>query len=126
MTWKRVICAQMKVKIKTSPFGTAARTSVLLALSLMDESYPRERARLLDLPRPASSAPCVASSSAADGKTALKLTAASTLGTVTLAVGSALRAAGIRAILTGGACVNLHTRAEPTTQRTSISSSRQR
>ena len=40
----------MKVKIKTSPFGTAARTSVLLALTLMDESYPRELARLLDLP----------------------------------------------------------------------------
>ena len=40
----------------------------------------------------------------------MKLTAASALGTVTLAVGSALRAAGIRAILTGGACVNLYTR----------------
>jgi hypothetical protein len=40
----------------------------------------------------------------------LKLTAASTLGTVTLAVGSALRAEGIRAVLTGGACVCLYTR----------------
>ena len=40
----------MKVKIATSPFGTAARTSVLLALSLLSESYPRELARLLDLP----------------------------------------------------------------------------
>jgi DNA-binding IclR family transcriptional regulator len=40
----------MKVKVTTSPFGTAARTSVLLALSLLDESYPREFARLLNLP----------------------------------------------------------------------------
>jgi DNA-binding MarR family transcriptional regulator len=40
----------MRVKIKTSPFGTNARTSVLLALRLLDESYPRELARLLDLP----------------------------------------------------------------------------
>jgi hypothetical protein len=40
----------------------------------------------------------------------VKLTAASSLGTVTLAVGSALRGAGIRAVLTGGACVNLYTR----------------
>lgn len=40
----------------------------------------------------------------------MKLTAASTLGTVTLAVGSALRKAGIRAVLTGGACVSLYTR----------------
>ncbi|MBZ0172180.1 MAG: winged helix-turn-helix domain-containing protein [Phycisphaerales bacterium] len=40
----------MKVKISTSPFGTVARTSVLLALSLLDESYPRELSRLLDLP----------------------------------------------------------------------------
>ena len=40
----------MKVKITTSPFGTVARTSVLLALSLLDESYARELARLLDLP----------------------------------------------------------------------------
>jgi DNA-binding transcriptional ArsR family regulator len=40
----------MKVKVKTSPFGTTARTSVLLALSLVDESYARELARLLGLP----------------------------------------------------------------------------
>jgi DNA-binding transcriptional ArsR family regulator len=40
----------MKVKIITSPFGTTARTSVLLALKLLDESYARELARLLDLP----------------------------------------------------------------------------
>ena len=40
----------------------------------------------------------------------MKLTAASTLGTVTLAVASALRAEGIRAVLTGGACVSLYTR----------------
>jgi hypothetical protein len=42
----------MKVKIKTSPFGTAARTSVLLAPSLLGESYGRELARLLDVPLP--------------------------------------------------------------------------
>jgi hypothetical protein len=40
----------------------------------------------------------------------LNLTAASTLSAVALAVGSALRAEGIRAILTGGACVSLYTR----------------
>jgi hypothetical protein len=40
----------------------------------------------------------------------LKITAATTLSKVTLAVGSALRAEGIRAILTGGACVSLYTR----------------
>ena len=40
----------MKVKTSTSPFGSRARTSVLLALSLLEESYSRELARLLDLP----------------------------------------------------------------------------
>lgn len=40
----------MKVKVRSSPFGSSARTGVLLALSLLKESYPRELARLLDLP----------------------------------------------------------------------------
>jgi hypothetical protein len=39
----------------------------------------------------------------------VKLTEASTLSTVALAVGSALRSSGIRAVLTGGACVSLYT-----------------
>jgi DNA-binding transcriptional ArsR family regulator len=34
----------------SSPFGGQARTRVLLALRLLEESYPRELARLLDLP----------------------------------------------------------------------------
>jgi DNA-binding MarR family transcriptional regulator len=37
------------VKI-SSPFGGQARTRVLLALRLLDDSYPRELARLLGLP----------------------------------------------------------------------------
>ncbi len=39
----------MKVKVRSSPFGTSSRTVVLLALSLLGESYPRELSRLLDL-----------------------------------------------------------------------------
>ena len=34
----------------SSPFGGQARTRVLMALRLLDESYPRELARVLDLP----------------------------------------------------------------------------
>jgi DNA-binding transcriptional ArsR family regulator len=34
----------------SSPFGGQARTRVLLALRLLDESYPRELARVLGLP----------------------------------------------------------------------------
>lgn len=34
----------------SSPFGGQTRTRVLLALRLLDESYPRELARLLDAP----------------------------------------------------------------------------
>jgi DNA-binding transcriptional ArsR family regulator len=34
----------------SSPFGGQARTRVLLALRLLEESYPRELARLLQLP----------------------------------------------------------------------------
>ena len=36
--------------IASSPFGGQARTRVLLALRLLDESYSRELARLLQLP----------------------------------------------------------------------------
>lgn len=36
--------------ISSSPFGSQSRTRVLLALRLLDESYPRELARLLELP----------------------------------------------------------------------------
>lgn len=35
--------------VKSSPFGTPSRTRSLIALRLMEESYPRELARLLDL-----------------------------------------------------------------------------
>ena len=35
--------------ITSSPFGGQARTRVLLGLRLLDESYPRELARVLDL-----------------------------------------------------------------------------
>src|SRR5882672_5964753 len=35
---------------RSSPFGGQARTLVLLALSLLGESFPRELARLLDVP----------------------------------------------------------------------------
>ena len=34
---------------RSSPFGGQARTLVLLALSLLDESFPRELARLLEV-----------------------------------------------------------------------------
>jgi len=36
--------------IRSSPFGGQARTRVLLALRLLDESYPRELGRLLGAP----------------------------------------------------------------------------
>ena len=39
----------MKVINSSSPFGSNARTRVLLALHLLSESYARELARLLDL-----------------------------------------------------------------------------
>ena len=35
---------------RSSPFGGQARTLVLLALGLLDESFPRELARLLEVP----------------------------------------------------------------------------
>ena len=35
---------------RSSPFGGRARTLVLLALSLLEESFPRELARLLEVP----------------------------------------------------------------------------
>ena len=38
------------VKATSSPFGGQARTRVLLALRLLGESYPRELARLLEMP----------------------------------------------------------------------------
>ena len=40
----------MIVKSTSSPFGSQARTRVLLALRLLAESYPRELARVLELP----------------------------------------------------------------------------
>jgi DNA-binding transcriptional ArsR family regulator len=39
----------MKVTNASSPFGSYARTRVLLALQLLTESYARELARFLDL-----------------------------------------------------------------------------
>lgn len=39
----------MKVMLASSPFGSNARTRVLLALQVMSESYAREMARLLGL-----------------------------------------------------------------------------
>lgn len=39
----------MKVAITSSPFGSSARTRLLLALRLLSESYARELARLLEL-----------------------------------------------------------------------------
>jgi DNA-binding transcriptional ArsR family regulator len=36
--------------IKSSPFGSLSRTGCLIALRLLDESYPRELARLLEMP----------------------------------------------------------------------------
>lgn len=38
------------LKSHSSPFGGAGRTRVLLALRLLSESYPRELARVLDMP----------------------------------------------------------------------------
>jgi len=35
---------------RSAPFGGRTRTLVLLALSLLEESFPRELARLLDVP----------------------------------------------------------------------------
>jgi DNA-binding transcriptional ArsR family regulator len=35
---------------RSSPFGGQTRTLVLLALSLLEETFPRELARLLDVP----------------------------------------------------------------------------
>jgi DNA-binding transcriptional ArsR family regulator len=40
----------MVVKFRTSPFGGTARTRVLLALQLLEESYPRELERMLEAP----------------------------------------------------------------------------
>ena len=40
----------MGVKVGSSPFGGTARTRALLALRLLSESYPRELARVLDMP----------------------------------------------------------------------------
>ena len=34
----------------SSPFGSASRTGALIALNLLEESYPRELARLLEQP----------------------------------------------------------------------------
>lgn len=39
----------MKVTVSTSPFGSNARTGVLLALQVMAESYARELARVLGI-----------------------------------------------------------------------------
>jgi DNA-binding transcriptional ArsR family regulator len=36
--------------LPSSPFGSKARSQVLFALSLMEESYPRELARVLEAP----------------------------------------------------------------------------
>jgi DNA-binding transcriptional ArsR family regulator len=35
---------------KSSPFGSGSRTGALIALDLLEESYPRELARLLEQP----------------------------------------------------------------------------
>jgi len=40
----------MKVNTQSSPFGTQTRTRVLLALQMLGESYPRELARVLEVP----------------------------------------------------------------------------
>jgi len=40
----------MVVKSTSSPFGSQSRTRVLLALRLLADSYPRELARVLELP----------------------------------------------------------------------------
>ncbi len=40
----------MKVKTSSSPFGSATRTRIMLALELLSESYPRELERALSIP----------------------------------------------------------------------------
>src|SRR6266566_4093498 len=40
----------MKVMVSSSPFGSASRTLVLLALRLLSASYPRELSRVLGVP----------------------------------------------------------------------------
>lgn len=40
----------MVVSVNSSPFGSPTRTRVLLALGLLEDSYPRELARILNLP----------------------------------------------------------------------------
>jgi DNA-binding transcriptional ArsR family regulator len=40
----------MVVKILSSPFGGQARTRVLVALRLLDSSFPRELSRILEVP----------------------------------------------------------------------------
>ena len=40
----------MAVKTSSSPFGGQGRTRALLALQLLEESYPRELARVLSMP----------------------------------------------------------------------------
>lgn len=40
----------MAVKTESSPFGSATRTRILVALRLLTESYPRELSRLLGVP----------------------------------------------------------------------------
>jgi len=40
----------MKVVPRSSPFGSATRTRVLVAIRLLGETYARELARLLDAP----------------------------------------------------------------------------
>lgn len=36
--------------VRSSPFGSVSRTRCLIALRLLEESYPRELARLLEVP----------------------------------------------------------------------------
>ena len=40
----------MEVKTTSSPFGSRTRTRILLALTLLPDSYARELARLLQIP----------------------------------------------------------------------------
>jgi DNA-binding transcriptional ArsR family regulator len=40
----------VKVSPRSSPFGSETRTRILLALQMLGESYPRELARLLEIP----------------------------------------------------------------------------
>ena len=149
----------MMVNSNSSPFGSSARTSVLLGLQLLTESYARELARLLDeifppCRRPSNrwnvtgwsqAVPPVGLDStgestgvrppgtgtipytppraggrasdpgggtppqaAPDRQAALRITKRSSLADVAVAVGDALRRAGIHAVLTGGACANMY------------------